>query len=125
MCAFLLDMVVPAIATQNTAALMEAVTGLAITPDEVYKVGERINNLARAFNVREGFTRQDDTLPSRLMTEPLKAGASKGHFISKEDLNTMLDEYYTEREWDLATGTPSRAKLVQLNLKYVADELEV
>jgi aldehyde:ferredoxin oxidoreductase len=125
MCAFLLDMVVPAIATQNTAALMEAVTGLAITPDEVYKVGERINNLARAFNVREGFTRQDDTLPSRLMTEPLKAGASKGHFISKEDLNITLDEYYTERGWDLATGTPSRAKLVQLNLKYVADELEV
>ena len=57
MCAFLLDMAVPAIATQNTADLMEAVTGLKFSPEEVQAVGERINNLARAFNVREGFTR--------------------------------------------------------------------
>jgi aldehyde:ferredoxin oxidoreductase len=125
MCAFLLDMAVPAIATQNTANLMEAVTGLTLSAEEVQAVGERINNLARAFNVREGFTRKDDTLPERLMTEPLKAGASKGHFISKEDLKKMLDEYYTERGWDLKTGTPGRAKLTQLGLGYVADALKV
>jgi len=82
MCAFLLDMAVPAIATQNTARLMEAVTALKYAPEEIQTVGERINNLARAFNVREGFTREDDTLPERLMTEPLKEGTSKGHFIS-------------------------------------------
>jgi len=125
MCAFLLDMAVPAIATQNTAALMEAVTGLSYTPDQVQKVGERINNLARAFNAREGFTRADDTLPERLMTEPLKEGASKGNFISKDDLKQMLDEYYTERGWDLSTGSPTKAKLEELGLGYVADELNV
>jgi len=125
MCAFLLDMAVPAIATQNTAALMQAVTGLTFTPDEVYKVGERINNLARAFNVREGFTRDDDTLPSRLLTEPLKGGASKGHLVSKDDLDTMLDEYYTARGWGTKTGKPSREKLVELGLGYVADILSV
>jgi aldehyde:ferredoxin oxidoreductase len=124
MCAFLLDMAVPAIAPQNTANLMEAVTGLTYTPEEVQKVGERMNNLARAFNAREGFTRADDTLPERLMTEPLKEGASKGHFISKDDLKQMLDEYYTERGWDLSTGSPTRAKLEELGLGYVADELE-
>jgi aldehyde:ferredoxin oxidoreductase len=123
MCAFLLDMAVPAIATQNTADLMEAVTGLTYTPEEVQQVGERINNLARAFNVREGFTRADDTLPERLMTEPLKEGASKGQLISKDDLRQMLDEYYTERGWDRATGTPSREKLEELGLGGVADEL--
>jgi aldehyde:ferredoxin oxidoreductase len=123
MCAFLLDMAVPAIATQNTADLMEAVTGFSYTPDEVQRVGERINNLARAFNTREGFTRADDTLPERLMTEPLKEGASKGHFISKDDLKQMLDEYYTERGWDLSTGSPTKAKLEELGLGYVADEL--
>ncbi|MEE9420088.1 MAG: aldehyde ferredoxin oxidoreductase family protein, partial [Desulfatiglandaceae bacterium] len=80
MCAFLLDMAVVGIAAQNTAALMEAVTGLTYTPDDILQVGERINNLAHAFNVREGFTRADDTLPERLLTEPLKGGASKGHF---------------------------------------------
>ncbi|MBU2498106.1 MAG: aldehyde ferredoxin oxidoreductase C-terminal domain-containing protein, partial [Proteobacteria bacterium] len=122
MCAFLLDMAVPAIATQNTADLMEAVTGLSFTAEDIQKVGERMNNLARAFNVREGFTRADDTLPERLMTEPLKAGAAKGHFVSKEDLKVMLDEYYTARGWDNA-GVPSKEKLNELGLGYVAGKL--
>jgi aldehyde:ferredoxin oxidoreductase len=123
MCAFLLDMAVPDTACENTATLMEAVTGLAFTPEEVLKVGERVNNLAKAFNVREGFTRADDTLPERLMTEPLKAGASKGHLISREELDTMLDEYYALRGWDVETGNPTRAKLTELGLAYVADAL--
>jgi aldehyde:ferredoxin oxidoreductase len=114
-----------AIATQNTAALMEAVTALNLKPEEVTQVGERINNLARAFNVREGFGRADDTFPERLMTEPLQSGASKGQFISKEDLKVMLDEYYTLRGWDLNTGIPNRKKLVELGLDYVADQLGV
>ena len=125
MCAFLLDMAVPAIATQNTADLMDAVTGLKYTAEEIQAVGERINNLAKAFNVREGFTRDDDTLPDRLMTEPLKEGASKGNFISKSDLKQMLDEYYTERGWDINTGVPTRAKLQELGLGYVADQLGI
>jgi aldehyde:ferredoxin oxidoreductase len=125
MCAFLLDMAVPATACQNTASLMEAITGLSFTPEDVMKVGERVNNLAKAFNVREGFTRADDTLPERLMTEPLKAGGSKGHFISKGDLDTMLDEYYTLRGWDEETGMPTREKLTDLRLEYVADALEL
>ena len=87
-------------------------------------MGERINNLARAFNVREGFTRADDTLPERLMTEPLKAGASKGQLISKDDLKLMLDEYYTERGWDINTGVPTRGKLIELGLEYVADAIK-
>ncbi|MGB9438242.1 MAG: aldehyde ferredoxin oxidoreductase C-terminal domain-containing protein, partial [Desulfobacterales bacterium] len=123
MCAFLLDMAVVGIAAQNTASLMEAVTGLTYTPEDILQVGERINNLARAFNTREGLTRADDTLPERLLTEPLKAGASKGHFISKAELTQMLDEYYTARGWDVKTGAPSREKLSELGLDYVADQL--
>ncbi len=123
MCAFLLDMAVPAIATKNTADLMEAVTGLKFTAEQVYQVGERLNNLAKAFNVKAGFTRADDTLPERLMTEPLKAGASKGHFISKEDLKLMLDEYYAARGWNPNTGAPTKAKLTELGLDDVAEKL--
>jgi len=125
MCAFLLDMAVPAIALKNTADLMDAVTGLQYTPEEIQTVGERTNNLAKAFNVGAGFTRKDDTLPERLLTEPLKGGASKGHFISKDELKKMLDEYYTEREWDIQTGTPTRKKLTELGLGYVADALKL
>lgn len=125
MCAFLLDMAVPGNATQNTAALMEAVTGLTLRPEEVEIVGERVNNLARAFNVREGFNRSDDTLPERLMKEPLREGGSKGHVISEEDLNQMLDEYYKIRDWDLKTGKPTRKKLEDLGLDYVADQIAI
>lgn len=125
MCVFLLDMAVPHFATENTAALMEAIAGLTYTPEEIEQVGERINNLARAFNVREGYTRADDTLPERVMTEPLVSGASKGHFISQDDLKQMLDEYYTARGWDLMTGIPTREKLVELGLAYVADRLDL
>jgi aldehyde:ferredoxin oxidoreductase len=59
------------------------------------------------------------------MTEPLKSGGSKGQLISKEDLNLMLDEYYTLRGWDLKTGSPTRTKLIELGLGYVADKLGV
>jgi aldehyde:ferredoxin oxidoreductase len=112
-------------ATENTAALMEAVTGLHLKPEEVIQVGERINNLARAFNVREGFGRAEDTFPERLMTEPLRSGASKGQLISKGDLKVMLDEYYTSRGWDLNTGIPTRKKLLELGLDDVADQLGI
>jgi aldehyde:ferredoxin oxidoreductase len=125
LCGFLLDMALPATVCQNTATLMEAITGMAYTAEEIQRVGERINNLAKAFNVREGFTRADDTLPARLMTEPIKEGGSKGQRISRKDLDTMLDEYYSERGWDVKTGVPTRAKLADLRLEYVADALGV
>jgi aldehyde:ferredoxin oxidoreductase len=123
MCGFLLDMAVAHMATQNTADLLTAVTGLEFSPESVQITGERINNLARAFNVREGFSRADDTLPERLLTEPLPGGASKGHFISPAELNQMLDDYYTARGWDLKTGTPTREKLMALGLVNAAEQI--
>lgn len=125
LCVFILDTALPPIATQNTADLMESITGIPFTAEDVYRVGERINNLARAFNVREGFTRMDDTFPDRLMTEPLTNGSSRGHLISKEDLKVMLDEYYSVRDWEIATGIPTRRKLMELGLQEAADQLGV
>jgi len=63
MCVFLLDMAMAPHATQSTAAFMEAVTSLKFTPDEVTRVGERVNNIARAFNIRKGSREQ--TIPCR------------------------------------------------------------
>jgi aldehyde:ferredoxin oxidoreductase len=116
MCAFLLDMAVPGIACKNTADLVNAASGTSFTPEEIQKIGERINNIARLFNIGEGFTRKDDTFPKRLMTEPIKAGGSKGQFISQKDLDEMLDEYYAERGWD-KNGTPTPAKLRELGVE--------
>ncbi len=123
MCAFILDMALPGIATQNTADLMQALTGLPFTPEEVQAVGERVNNLARVFNKLAGFSRADDTFPERIMTEPLKEGNSKGQLISKEDLNTMLDEYYAARGWT-TEGVPTPEKLRSLGLEDALKKLE-
>lgn len=125
MCGFILDMALPGTGLENTAALMTAVTGIAYTPEEVLKVGERVNNVAKAFNMREGFTRADDSLPDRLMDESLGGGESKGHKISRNELDQMLTEYYTERGWDLNTGALLRPKLEELNLAYIADQLNL
>ena len=116
MCAFLLDMAVPAVACQNTADLVNAAAGTNFTSAEIEKIGERLNNIARLFNIGEGFTRKDDTFPKRIMTEPIKAGASKGQLISQQNLDEMLDEYYAERGWD-KSGVPTPAKLKKLGIK--------
>jgi aldehyde:ferredoxin oxidoreductase len=116
MCAFLLDMAVPEIACQNTADLVNAATGMHLTAAEVQQIGERINNVARLFNGREGFGRKDDTFPKRIMTEAIKAGKSAGQLISQKDLDEMLDEYYSVRGWD-KDGNPTPAKLKELGIE--------
>jgi aldehyde:ferredoxin oxidoreductase len=117
MCGFILDMALPADAAENTAHLMTAITGIETGPEDVWTIGERVNNLARAFNAREGFARRDDTLPDRLKNEPLPGGASKGEHIPQADLDAMLDEYYQARGWDKVTGAPTPEKLSQLGLE--------
>lgn len=119
MCAFILDMALPATAPQNTADMVNAATGLQLTPADVEAVGERVNNLARVFNIREGFTRGDDTFPERILTEPIREGGSKGCYISLDELNKMLDEYYTARGWT-PEGVPTEEKLLSLGLEEAA-----
>ncbi|MBI4333793.1 MAG: aldehyde ferredoxin oxidoreductase family protein [Chloroflexi bacterium] len=83
-------------------------------PGYIFKVGERIYNLERLFNLREGFSRKDDTLPVRMLTEPLqKAGPSEGQVVRKQD--SLLDEFYACRGWD-KNGVPTPAKLEELGL---------
>jgi aldehyde:ferredoxin oxidoreductase len=84
------------------------------------KVGERAYNLARVFSVREGITRADDTLPARLLEEPLPEGPAEG--MVNENLPAMLDKYYELRGWDKATGKPTPEKLKELDLEeYIAE----
>jgi len=103
------------------AKLYSAVTGRVLSAEDVMHIGERIVNLERAFNVREGLTRKDDTLPKRFLEESLPDGPAKGQTVK---LEPMLDEYYQLRGWEKDTGFPTREKLEELDLKEVADELE-
>lgn len=104
-----------AVFQQSMAAVMAAVTGFDYTEEEMWVVGERLNNLCRLYNNREGFTRSDDSLPEKIKKQPLKFGLSKGEMISQEDLDFMLDEYYEARGWD-KNGIPSQGKLQELGL---------
>jgi aldehyde:ferredoxin oxidoreductase len=78
-------------------------------------IGERIYNLARAFNVREGFGRKDDTLPGRFFEDPLTDGMAKGKLISRQDFEKMLSEYYKISGWT-QEGIPTKEKLLELGL---------
>lgn len=111
------------IGVRRLTDIVAAATGWEVTINELMAVGERAFNLCRTFNVREGITRKDDTLPTRLM-EPLREGPYEGETISQNTLHKVLDYYYDLRGWDKKTGIPTRRKLEELDLKYVADELE-
>jgi aldehyde:ferredoxin oxidoreductase len=68
----------------------------------------------KLFNLREGFGRKDDTLPERMLKEPIPKGPSEGMVI---ELDAMLDEYYLARGWDGETGRPTEQTLLRLGLK--------
>jgi aldehyde:ferredoxin oxidoreductase len=98
------------------AAMVRAVTGWDLTADELERVGERIVNLERLFNVREGVRRRDDVLPWRVMHEPIPDGPSAGMYCPPAELDAMLDEYYGLRGWD-ADGVPTAERLATLGLR--------
>jgi aldehyde:ferredoxin oxidoreductase len=106
---------------ERASQVIKAVCGIQISPANVRKIGARIVNIERAFNVREGIRRKDDTLPKRFRNEPLKEGASKGTVFN---LKPMLDEYYLERGWDTITGIPYPKTLQSLDLNQVAIDIK-
>jgi aldehyde:ferredoxin oxidoreductase len=91
-------------------------TGKSINPAELRRKGEIINNLIRVYNLREGLKKDDDMLPPRMYSEPLKFGASQGQNIDPERFMKMLDEYYRLRGWS-DQGKPLPKKLEELGLK--------
>ncbi len=100
------------VADEYFARVLSAVTGVQYATTEMIKVGERVWNLERLYNNREGFTSKDDTLPPRLLTEAPVDGPSKG-WVS--NLEPMLNEYYRTRGWD-KNGVPTQQKLTELGL---------
>jgi len=101
--------------------LISSVTGWEFSIEDFKMTGERIVNLSRAFNMRDGFSRADDNLPKRLVEEPMPDGPAKGHVVT--ELDTLLDNYYEARGWDKITGKPSPEKLRELGLDFVIPDL--
>jgi len=108
----------------NMAELYSAATGIQIDPHELKRRGERVFNLYKVLNVREGFTRKDDQFPEVwLQPMPSPDGLQyltdyyRMHHVTRDDLQRLLDDYYDERGWSIALGIPSREKLVELGLE--------
>ena len=102
--------------------MINAVTGWQLSLDDVERIGERIWNLERAFNVREGVGREQDVLPYRVMYEPVPSGMHQGMHCPPEELQAMLTQYYTLRGWT-PQGIPTRERLAYLGLASVAEDL--
>jgi aldehyde:ferredoxin oxidoreductase len=104
------------------AQMVNGVTGFGMTTEDLERVGERIINLERALNVREGVRRKDDLLPYRVMHEPIPFGPSKGRYCPPDELDRMLDQYYALRHWS-RDGIPTGEHLVALALPEVAETI--
>jgi aldehyde:ferredoxin oxidoreductase len=103
-----------ALGAEDYAAMLKHGAGFDICPESLMKIGDRIWTLERLFNLREGLDpARDDTLPSRLLNEPIPDGPAKGK-VSR--IKEMIPEYYKIRGWD-ASGVPTKDTLVMLGLK--------
>jgi len=100
--------------------LLNSATGAGYEMEELVRAGERIFNVERLFLAKAGFSRKDDTLPPRILNEPLPDGPAKGMVCH---LDEMLTQYYELRGWD-KNGIPTEAKLRELGLEKVANDLK-
>jgi aldehyde:ferredoxin oxidoreductase len=98
------------------SAMLEKITGLTYSADGLQKLGEKLSNLNRMYNIKNGRTRKDDTIPGRFFKEEHLSGIFKGKHLTEEIFQKWLDLYYGERGWD-TNGVPTDETLSELNLK--------
>ncbi len=97
------------------APILTKATGIEFTPDKLMFIGERIHNSARLYNLNNGRTGKDDTLPGRFFNEEMTAGLLKGKKMTREFFNDLLQKYYKVRGWN-ELGVPTNVKLKELGL---------
>jgi aldehyde:ferredoxin oxidoreductase len=108
---------------EDVLKAIEYASGWKLSMAEALEIGERAINIARAFNIREGFSRQDDTLPERLF-QPLEGGSLTGQAIPRQDFKQALTWLYHIKGWDVETGCPTRQRLESLSLGWAADLID-
>ena len=110
------------IQVDDVVGAVRAATGWDVTVDELLDMGERAVNLARLFNVREGFSRRDDRLPDRLH-EPLEGGPLTGTSIDRDAFEAAITRLFELKGWDPATGVPTDERLRSLGLERASDHV--
>ena len=96
--------------------ILVSATGLPFTPEVLLRCGERVYNVEKLFNLREGFGREADYPPERFFREETPDGPAKGSKLNRVDYDRVLEDYYQARGWDKKTGKPTRRKLQELGL---------
>jgi aldehyde:ferredoxin oxidoreductase len=104
-----------ALSLDTMSQIISCVLNRQIPVAELETAGERIWNIMRMFNVREGFNVADDSLPERIFKDALKSGVTAGKVLPRHQFDIMLQEYYRLRGWD-AQGIPTPEKLAQLEI---------
>jgi aldehyde:ferredoxin oxidoreductase len=107
---------------EELAGVISAVHGEETTVADLLTLGARRLNMLRAFNAREGITREQDTLPKRLF-EPLEGGPSDGKTVDRDQFGAALEMYYEKAGWDPVTGNPTAETLDGLGLGWLKAEL--
>jgi len=102
------------------AETVRMITGWDTSVEDLLRLGERRLNMLRAFNFREGFGRDEDKLPKKLY-KALQGGKSDGIQLQEEELETAKNIYYEMAGWEGDSAKPSRKKLDELNIGWVAD----
>ena len=103
---------------EEAAEVLRNVTGWDYTANDIKRAGERIHNLKKLFNIREGWSTDDDWLPGRLLSEALPTGVGAGVRLSADELRQMIRTYYQARGWD-DHGLIPESKLAELNLPHL------
>jgi aldehyde:ferredoxin oxidoreductase len=104
--------------------LINATTGWEFTYDDVSLIGERAHTIKKAFNIREGWKRDDDRLNYRWHNDPMTLGPSAGHVVTEEELEYLKDLYYKAKGWT-SEGMIPKSKLLELGMTDVAEEIGV
>ncbi|MCJ7434906.1 MAG: aldehyde ferredoxin oxidoreductase C-terminal domain-containing protein, partial [Anaerolineales bacterium] len=110
------------ISVEDVLASVNAATGWNLSMDDALHIGERATNMARIFNLREGFSRKDDTLPERIF-QGLENGPLQGLGLPRDEFEKSLTSLYRRKGWHPKTGIPTRKRLEELSLDWAVDML--
>jgi len=103
------------------AKFLSVITGLDWTEEEIDKSGARIFTLEKMFNYREGFVKEDDTIPPKIFENEFTFGDHKGAIVEKEVFEQNLLAYYEKRGWDVSNSKPKEETLKDLNLEFTIE----
>ncbi len=108
----------------DVARIFTLTTGIPMTAEELEEVPVRVHNLKKAFNIRQGWTKEDDWLPPRVLKDPIPSGPSKGAVINPDDLRVTIEAYYEARGWT-SEGLIPKSLLIELGLDDIAEDIGV